>query len=143
VAYQEATLMAKPNTPPGTSIRLDLPFNGNGVLEVSSQNTGKYVALDVLDMGCNEFPQYVALNCSCWLIGYKACPATAPLFCRQCTKDWPKTLGTGANRMPASLPTSWPLATLRADPRVRPASHPATLIPPLGLCFAWEGGEEA
>jgi hypothetical protein len=120
--------MARPNTPPGTSIRLDLPFNGNGVLEVASLSTGKDAALDVLDMGCNEFPEFITLNCSCWLTGYKTCPATAPLFCRQCTKDWPKPIGYGSNRMPATLPTSWATTLLRKDPRVRPASD--RVLPP-------------
>jgi hypothetical protein len=113
------------------------------VLYTASDVTGQPYVLDVLDWGCQNFPQYVALNCSCWLIGYKACPATAPLFCRQCTKDWPKPLSTGSNRVPATLPTTWAASVLRNDKRVRAASHPATLLPPLGICFAWEGGKEA
>lgn len=45
--------------------------------------------------------QFETLGCKCWHAGTAACPATAPLFCRQCTKDWAKPLGSGANRVQA------------------------------------------
>ena len=44
--------------------------------------------------------QYVTLGCSCWFTGTATCPTSQPAFCRNCTKDWPKPLVTGTNRVP-------------------------------------------
>ncbi|GBF97931.1 hypothetical protein Rsub_10604 [Raphidocelis subcapitata] len=93
--------------------RTTLPYNGNGVLERAAQS-GRFnpdLVLSIDDRGCLDLPEYVTLGCNCWFIGTDACPASAPLFCRQCTKDWKRTpLGTGTNDAPAGAldsPSTW------------------------------------
>ncbi|GBF97916.1 hypothetical protein Rsub_10589 [Raphidocelis subcapitata] len=94
--------------PAGSDIRLELPLSGNGVLDAAARNgaINQSLILNISDRSCLDLPDYVALGCDCWFIGTDACPATAPLFCRQCTKDWKKPVGTGANRAPAGALTS-------------------------------------
>jgi hypothetical protein len=72
-----------------------MPFNGNGILD----NITALTPLAVDGDGCTATPTYTTLNCSCWLSGYDSCPATAPQFCRQCTKNWPKPLAAGINKV--------------------------------------------
>ncbi|KIZ05898.1 hypothetical protein MNEG_2062 [Monoraphidium neglectum] len=107
---------------PGTSITYELPYNGNGVLEqvANTVKTTNVSPIDVDDRSCIDFPEYVTLGCSCWFIGMAACPATQPTFCRNCTKDWAKPLGSGVNRAAQSTKTNnatWNVADFSAgDP---------------------------
>lgn len=63
-------------------------FNGNGVL-VQVHNPGMVFNQDA----CFQTDTYTALGCTCWGGSYSACPASAPEFCRNCTKDWKKPRG--------------------------------------------------
>lgn len=120
VNFQEKTLMANPNTPPGTDIKLELSYNGNGVLinyDEANPDNNSTLTLDVEDAGCADDPLYAALGCNCWTVGWQNCPATAPAWCRTCTKDYPKPPGTGTDRIPQSLPTGWDPAVIKSDPR--------------------------
>jgi hypothetical protein len=90
-----ASALVCARAPSQTSPRIDLPFNGNGILE----NSTKLTEITVDGESCTTFPDYVALGCNCWATGYQACPTTAPVFCQHCTKDWPKPLGTGTNKV--------------------------------------------
>ena len=83
--------------PPGSDVRLDMPFNGNGVLEFV--NAAAFPALNVDDRSCLDLPAYVEQGCDCWRTGTAACPLTETTFCRNCTKDWAKPLGSGNNRV--------------------------------------------
>ena len=67
---------------------LQLPFNGNGILDyVQSKLASPAVnALQVDGESCQDFPEYNALGCSCWSVGTVSCPAAQPEFCRACTK---------------------------------------------------------
>ena len=97
-AWQEALARRLPN---GSSVRLDLAFNGNGaVLEAGG---GAGAILENVP-ACFETALYSQLGCSCWGKAMAACPAAAPLFCRQCTKDWRRPRGSaGATYNPVSV----------------------------------------
>ena len=75
--------------------------------------------------------QYVTLGCSCWFTGTATCPTSQPDFCRNCTKDWQKPLGTGTDRVPVvSTPNAVAVVTMTCalHPRVGPAhSHTAAM----------------
>jgi hypothetical protein len=74
--------------PKGSNVKLDMVFNGNGVLEKV------YSPLGAKDLTpCHDTPLYKSLGCACFGKTYAACPAGAPPFCRNCTKDWRKPLG--------------------------------------------------
>jgi hypothetical protein len=45
---------------------------------------------------CQNDPRYAADKCGCWISGYQSCTGTA--FCKTCTKDYPKPLGTGTSQ---------------------------------------------
>jgi hypothetical protein len=74
--------------PANSSVRLELAFNGNGVL-IESGAPG--VVSNVLP--CFQTPLYTQLNCSCWNEPAAACPPGAPAFCRACVKDWRRARG--------------------------------------------------
>ncbi|KAI8474659.1 MAG: hypothetical protein J3K34DRAFT_465487 [Monoraphidium minutum] len=107
--------------PPGSFFsffRLDLPYNGNGVLDTVAEGTTVAVAVD--DRSCLAFDEYSALGCSCWFIGTAACPASQPDFWCGTRGDWRKPLGFGTNRVPAGAADAkagWSLAAMTArDP---------------------------
>jgi hypothetical protein len=71
-----------------------MAFNGNGALDAADQP-------QVLDIGsgiCADDPLYTQLGCTCssGLTTFDSCTATEP-FCKNCTKDWPMPLDSGAN----------------------------------------------
>jgi hypothetical protein len=122
-----------------------MPINGNGVLEVADPNN----ALDVDDRNCDEFDDYKTLGCTCWNINAvppptpdappktwadAACQASPSEFCRTCIKDWPKTPGSGANRIKvrarARAPGSVPLLPAAASRQTRPLTPPHPPRPP-------------
>jgi len=75
-----------------------LPFCGNGILEVVSTKIAGTSPIMVDDRGCADVPLYGQLGCNCWSTPWQQC--THPVdYCRKCTKDYPKQLGTGANRV--------------------------------------------
>ncbi|KAI8465295.1 MAG: hypothetical protein J3K34DRAFT_461466 [Monoraphidium minutum] len=99
---------------PGSDIRVDLPFNGNGILLNISSAAAP--AMEVDGMPCFAEDAYYELGCSCFNGGWASCPATAPAFCRQCTKDWPKPAGSGTNRITTVAdPAAWTPELLRGD----------------------------
>jgi hypothetical protein len=49
--------------------RLELPFNGNGVLEAADAAGGPVASIDVDDRACFDMPEYVTLKCNCWTVG--------------------------------------------------------------------------
>jgi hypothetical protein len=52
---------------------------------------GSYVPcafLHGLPLQCQDDPQYVANNCSCFLTTFEACTAPAGSFCKACSKTW-------------------------------------------------------
>lgn len=57
-------------------------------------------------------------GCNCWATGWQSCTSSNN-YCRTCTKDYPKPLGTGSDRVPPSA-VSWgdrvipPTASLEA-----------------------------
>jgi hypothetical protein len=87
-----------PRTQPRRPTRIELPFVGNGILEVaSSKGIGSDIPVD--DRGCADVPLFKELGCNCWNVPYKLC--THPVeYCRICTKDYPKPAGTGTSRVP-------------------------------------------
>ncbi|KIZ05734.1 hypothetical protein MNEG_2222 [Monoraphidium neglectum] len=101
--------------PAGSLFRADLPINGNGILEQT--NTGTTAPVDINNEGCLDDPLYISLGCNCWYTGTASCPATLPDFCKSCTKDWAKPLGTGTSRVPQTAVGSsgnWSLANIQA-----------------------------
>jgi hypothetical protein len=111
------------NAPAGTNIRFELPFNGNGILEVVADNSERSAVrpLDVDSNSCADSELYRQLGCNCFTGGWKTCSHPAE-FCRACTKDHPKPPGTGVSLMPANTKAfveSWQRTDLRADERAR------------------------
>ncbi|KAI8466505.1 MAG: hypothetical protein J3K34DRAFT_524504 [Monoraphidium minutum] len=108
--------------PPGSTFKLALSWHGNGVLQAASQalrGVHSFKPLDMLDAGCTELPEYTELKCDCWLTPWGSCNKTEPEFCRNCTKDWPKPLGSfGWNRMPKPIDSdvmAWDADEFKAD----------------------------
>ncbi|KAI8469258.1 MAG: hypothetical protein J3K34DRAFT_522256 [Monoraphidium minutum] len=89
--------------PPGSNIRAELVFNGNGVLgEVESPDTVRNAP------ACFSTPLYAELGCSCWGKAMADCPADAHWFCRACTKDWKRVRGSaGVEYVPPPSVASW------------------------------------
>ena len=114
ISWHKTALPAIPGFVAGTSIKLELPFNGNGVLAAAKAAGASVSPLAVDDRGCSEMPEYAQLGCNCWQSGWQSC-ASPHQFCQRCTKDFPKPLGTGADRLPATLPASWPASQLTKD----------------------------
>lgn len=120
VQFQSVDLMALPNTPQGTDIKIELPFNGNSILERAAMKTASITALEVDDRGCASMDEYVTLGCNCWNKGWAACDSPVE-FCQKCTKDFPKPLGSGTDRVPPDnqLPKGWNVTALKLDPRAK------------------------
>jgi hypothetical protein len=83
---RHATWSKNLNTAGGV-FKIDLPHNGNGVLEYVANRLANPAtqALEVDDRSCIDFPEYTSLGCNCWITGTAACTSTIP-FCKNCTK---------------------------------------------------------
>ncbi|KAI8465146.1 MAG: hypothetical protein J3K34DRAFT_525626 [Monoraphidium minutum] len=114
--------------PAGSDVKLDMVYNGNGVLEKIYSPAGA-----ANTPSCHEQTAYRALDCSCFGKAYADCPATAPPFCRNCTKTWEKPLGSFGVGLAAGAPADWDGAALLArddlyrlvkgSPEVKDAFH--------------------
>jgi hypothetical protein len=87
-------------SPPAHSHRLELPFNGGGVVGALAGAAARPLAqaLSVDFRTCSDMPIYMELGCTCANVAIEACPADAPEFCRSCTKASRKRLHEPAVR---------------------------------------------